>query len=326
MSYRALSRMSVALGILAPFVMSGCATLSGDDATAKANDTAAIAAAVASASHDDAPGNNRADAPGAARPGVAAAAAAAAAQQSAKPFADVVKEAKETKGLLNIWQKDDKVWLELAPDQFDKPYFFKSAINQGIGENRIFGGAMTYPIGVAQIVVFHKHGNAVKLIAKNVKYTAKPGTPEAYAVAAGFSDSLLAVAPISSQPSQDRKSVLIDANALLLSDIPAGAAMLDQTYHQSYGFDARNSSIGTIRGEPDNITLEVSAHYAVGRLAVPMPGRGPGPQPSQPITLPDPRSMFIGYHYTFAKLPDEPMRPRPADERDRKSTRLNSSH
>ena len=315
MSYRAFSRVSVALGILAPFVMSGCATISGGDANARASDTAAIAAAVASASHDDPPGNNRAEAPGAARPGAAAAAAAAAAQQSAKPFADVVKDANETKGLLNIWRKDDKVWLELAPDQFDKPYFFKSAINQGIGESRIFGGAMTYPIGVAQIVVFHKHGNAVQLIAKNVKYTAKPGTPEAYAVAAGFSDSLLAVAPISSQPSQERKSVLIDANALLLSDIPAGAAMLDQTYHQSYGFDPRNSSIGTTRGEPDNVTLEVSAHYAVGRLAVPMPGRGSGPQPSQPITLPDPRSMFIGYHYTFAKLPDEPMRPRPADER-----------
>jgi hypothetical protein len=46
---------------------------------------------------------------------------------------------------------------------------------------------------------------------------------------------------------------------------------------------------------------------------------GPGPasptQPSQPITLPDVRSLFIGYHYTFAKLPDVPMHPRPADER-----------
>jgi len=31
--------------------------------------------------------------------------------------------------------------------------------------------------------------------------------------------------------------------------------------------------------------------------------------------LPDVRSMFLGYHYTFAKLPDTPMHPRPADER-----------
>jgi hypothetical protein len=246
----------------------------------------------------------------------AAAAAAAQAAQYSKPFAEVVKEAKETAGLFNIWQKDDKVWLEIGPDQFDHPFFFKSAVNQGIGEHRIFGGAMTYPIGVAQIVVFHKHGQSVQLIAKNVKYTAKPGTPEARAVEAGFSDSLLTVAPIASQPSHERKSVLIDANALLLSDIPAGASMLDRTYHQPYAFDSRNSSIGSTRGQSDNVTLEVSAHYAVARLVVPGPGHPPGgQQPTQPTTLPDPRSLFIGYHYTFAKLPDEPMHARPADER-----------
>ena len=34
------------------------------------------------------------------------------------------------------------------PSSSTEPFFFKSAINQGIGEGRIFGGAMTYPIGV----------------------------------------------------------------------------------------------------------------------------------------------------------------------------------
>lgn len=318
MSHRHVSRAAAALGIVAPFVIAGCASLPRTDA-AKPADTAAIAAAAASAAREAAsePEHGAAPGPNGSRANAVAAAATAAAQaaQFSKPFADVVKDAKKQTGLFDIWRKDDKVWLEIAPDQFDKPFFFKSAVNQGIGEHRIFGGAMTWPIGVAQIVVFHKHGQSVQLIARNVKYTAKPGTPEARAVAAGFSDSLLAVAPISSQPSHDRKSVLIDANALLLADIPAGAAVLERTYHQAYGFDARNSSIGTTRTEPDNITLEVSAHYGVSRLAVPMPGHGPGPQPSQPSTVPDPRSLFLGYHYTLAKLPDTPMHPRLADER-----------
>ena len=100
------------------------------------------------------------------------------------------------------------MWIEVAPDQLDKPLFFKSNINHGIGEGRIFGGAMTYPVGVAQVVVFHKVGQNIQLIAKNTKYTATPGTPEARAVAAGFSDSLLATAPISSQPHPTRKSIL----------------------------------------------------------------------------------------------------------------------
>jgi len=319
MLHRHFSRASLAVAILAPFVMSGCASLPHANA-AKPLDAAAIAAAAAASAEirDEPPGNGRGEAPGAARPSPLAAAASAAAQaaQYSKPFAEVVKDAKETSGLFNIWQKDDKVWLEIGPDQFDHPFFFKSAVNQGIGEHRIFGGAMTYPIGVAQIIVFHKHGQTVQLIAKNVKYTARAGTPEARAVEAGFSDSLLAVAPIASQPSHERKSVLIDANALLLSDIPAAASMLDRTYHQPYAFDSRNSSIGTTRGQPDNVTLEVSAHYAAARLVAPGPSHAPGAQqPTQPITLPDPRSLFIGYHYTFAKLPDEPMHPRPADER-----------
>ncbi|HWD36174.1 MAG TPA: DUF5118 domain-containing protein, partial [Casimicrobiaceae bacterium] len=189
-SPRSLTRAVLAVGILAPFVMSGCATISRADAAGAPADTTAIAEAAASAAAPDEP---RSDASSSrSRPAAAAAAAAAAAVQAAqhtKPFNEVVKGAEETKGLFNVWRKDDKVWLELPADAFDKMFFFKSAVNQGIGENRIFGGSMTYPIGVAQIVEFHKHGQSVQLIAKNVKYTAKAGTPEARAVAAGFSDS-----------------------------------------------------------------------------------------------------------------------------------------
>ena len=310
-----LSRVALALAPLAPLVMSGCASIPRADA-AKPADTAAIAAAAAQAVTDHGTTNGNAQRAGANTNAVAAAAAAAAqATQSSKPFADVVKDAKESKGLFTLWQKDDKLWLEIDPEQFDKPFFFKSAINQGIGEARIFGGSMNYPFGVAQVVTFHKHGQNVQLIAKNVKYTAKPGTPEARAVAAGFSDSLLAVAPIASQPHPERKSVLIDANALLLADLPGAASMLERTFRQPYGFDSRNSSIGTTHAESDNVTIEVSAHYALSRLVLPPPPPATSTLPSPPITLPDVRSMFIGYHYSLSKLPDEAMRPRIADER-----------
>jgi hypothetical protein len=322
MSHLRLSRATLALGALAPFVMAGCASVPLAGAAKPADDTAAIAAAAAVAANEAPPPGSGAagGAPGAGRPpghpAVAAAAAAAAAQaaQAARPFEEVVKDAEESQGFFTIWKKDDKVWLEIGADQFDKPFFFKSAVNQGIGEARIFGGSMNYPIGVAQIVTLHKHGQSVQLIAKNVKYTARAGTPEAHAVAAGFSDSLLAVAPIASQPHPEKKSVLIDANALLLADIPGAASVLERTYRQPYGFDGRNSSIGKTRTTADETTLEVSAHYALSRLVLP-PAEGHSSQPSPPITLPDVRSMFIGYHYTLAKLPDEPMHPRPADER-----------
>ena len=49
---------------------------------------------------------------------------AAAAPGQPRPFAEVIKEAKESQGLFPIWQKDDKVWIEIAPDQFGVPYLF----------------------------------------------------------------------------------------------------------------------------------------------------------------------------------------------------------
>ena len=174
---------------------------------------------------------------------------------------------------------------------------------------------MNYPMGVAQVVAFHKVGQNIQLIAKNTKYTAKEGTPEARAVAAGFSDSLLATAPVVAQPHPERKSLLIDANALLLADIPMAATQLERTYRQPYAFDARNSSIGKVAAAEDNVTLEVSAHYSLSRLILPPPPPSPNTMPSPPITLPDVRSMFLGFHYSFAKLPEVPMTARLADER-----------
>ena len=252
--------------------------------------------------------------PGAGAVAVAAAAQAAAqAAQSQRTFADVVKDAKDADGLFTLWTKDERVWIEIEPDQFGKPFFLTSSLNQGIGESRLFGGMMTYPAGLTQVVEFRKIGSLVQLIAKNTKYTAAPGTPEARAVAAGFSDSLLASAMVVSQPHPDRKSVLIDANALFLSDLPGAAIVLERTYRQPYAFDSRNSAIEKTRSTPEMATFEVNAHYSLSRPSS-SSGSGIG-GPSIPSTLPDPRSLFLGFHYTIAKLPDEPMRPRVADER-----------
>jgi hypothetical protein len=233
-----------------------------------------------------------------------------------RPFAEVSRDAKEMPGMLRLWRKDDKVWIEIAPEQFDHPYFFSTNLDQGLGENRFLAGSMSSSLsrrfGGPGIVVFRKVGGNVQLVSRNVKYTAKSGTPEARAVADAFSDSLLATAPIVSQPHPDRKSVLVEANALFFSDLPGAAPRLEQAYRQGYSFDARNSSFREVRSTKDFVSLTVSAHYALARVMIPPPGQ-PGTEP--PSTVPDIRSLFLGFHYSLAKLPDTPMRPRAADPR-----------
>jgi hypothetical protein len=316
----------------AAMTLAGCATLTTDHATAPASGavvavatpngttiapksaTAAANAPTAGTSAPTGAGEPRPAGASGSRPASSNAAPSAippiaVAPGAPKPFAEVTKDAKELPGLIHAWQKDDKTWLEIGPDQFDKLYFFTISLSRGLGEKWFFGGLMWDDY----VVSFHKVGTAVQLIARNQRYFAKAGTPEARAVEAAFADSLLASAPIVSQPHPDRKSVLIDASNLLMSDIPAANSFLERMFRQSYSFDARNSNITLIRQSADQTSINVSANYALGRISQPAPGASPAALP--PTTVPDIRSLMLGFYYNFTKLPDEPMHPRLADDR-----------
>lgn len=236
-----------------------------------------------------------------------------AAPAAPKPFQDVIKDARERKGLFTVYQKGEKVWLEIAPEQWNAPFYFSFSYTRGIGEKGIYGGRM----GRGMIAHFRKSGQQVQLIAENHRFRAQNGTGTAHAVAEGFSPSLIAAAPAASQAHPERKSVLVDASALLLADIPASATQLETSFRIPYVFDAKNSAITRTYGATDTTQFEVDAHYSVAKLPAPpaTPPASPSALPTAPQNLPDARSMFLGYHYSFARLPEQPMAPRLADER-----------
>ncbi len=234
------------------------------------------------------------------------------AQGPLRPFAEVIKGAKRSDGVLTVWQKDDKVWLELKPGDLDQPFFVSSKLKTGIGERNFFGGLMQD----SGIVEFRRIHNQIQMIWKNVGYTATPGTPEAFAIEAGYSPSLLGSAPVLSQPEPERKSVLIEANTLFLADLLGLGMDLQRSYRQGYAFDPRNSAITKVRQTSEAVVIEVLGHYATASIGVPQTGTPPGvPQPSAPRSLPDPRSMFLTIHYSLARLPAQPMHGRSADPR-----------
>lgn len=309
----------------AVFMLSGCAVVGTvgvaakpaapkTDAPAAAGPPSAVASApAASASVASAPG-------AASRP---PAAGAPPAPGTPQPFATVIKDAKKTDGLLTVWQKDDKVWLELKPEDFGKPFFLSPKISRGIGERGLYGGSMASRwggYGRPQIVEFQKVHNQVRLLAVNNEFVAREGSPEARAIAAGFSRSLLSSTAVASTPHPERKTVLIEANALFVNDMLGLGMSLNRTYRQNYSFDARHSGIDQVRAKPDLVVFEVTSHYAAPTLAMPTPGGPPAgapaaPAPTTPGSLPDTRSMFFGLHYSLGKLPDVPMTPRKADAR-----------
>ncbi len=235
------------------------------------------------------------------------------------PFATVTNGARRIDGMLTMWQKDERVWLELRPEDFNKPMFFSPKISQGLGEGGLLGGMMIFgssPWGAPQIVEFRKIHNLVQLIALNKTFRAKPGTPEARAVDAAYSSSLVASTPVASQADATSHGVLVEANNLFLGDTLGMAIHLQQLYRQNYGYDPRNSYFDNVRGAPDEVIFDVTAHYLTQSIATSFPNAPPGaPQPTIPSFVPDARSLFLGLHYSLARLPEQPMTTRAADPR-----------
>jgi hypothetical protein len=166
------------------------------------------------------------------------------------------------------------------------------------------------------VIEFRRVHNQIQMLARNTEFVAAAGTPTGRSVAVAFSPSLLASTAVASQPHPERKSVLVEANALFINDMTGVAAHLQRHYRQGYALDARNSAITEVRGNPDLLVLEVLSHYATASIAMPAPGAPAGtPQPTAPRLVPDPRSLFMTLHYSLAKLPEQPMAPRKADGR-----------
>ncbi|TFW13714.1 zinc-dependent metalloprotease [Duganella callida] len=231
-----------------------------------------------------------------------------------RPFAEIVRGAVHLPGFLSLYQKEEKVWIELRPEQFDRPMFMTVNMPNGIGERGIYGSQM----GFSRVVVFHRIGNLVQVVAKNTEFAAKAGTPQALTVQQGFSDSLQAIAPVVSGPNPQNKAILIEANTLLFGDIPGMTTRLEAAFRLMYAIDPRNSSFQTIRSDDGMTGFQVNAHYFVPRI--PAPPAVVAPQmaaavPHPPTTLPDPRSMFLGFYYSFMPLPEHAMRGRRADDR-----------
>ena len=228
-----------------------------------------------------------------------------------KKFTDVIHDAKVTPGYFTLYQNEEKVWIEIKPEQLDQDFFFAISYTHGIGERGVYGGRM----GPGYIVYFHKVGGQLQLLARNFDFRARPDLAVAGAVREGFSESLLASAPVASQSHPERKSILVEANALLLTDVAGAATQLETAFRLPYAMDIRNSSFSRIASHEQETTFRVSAHYVIPKLPPPpLVPSSTTPQVPPPLNLPDARSMFLGIHYSFSQLP-VPMKPRLADER-----------
>jgi hypothetical protein len=228
-----------------------------------------------------------------------------------RAFAEIVKDAKEQPGYLGVWRKDDRVWLEIPAERLGQPMLLSASVAGSVGERGLYASQM----GPSWMVELRRIGNVLQVVAKNTDFRALTPEPALQrTVRQGFSDSLLASTLVLSLPHPQRKSVLVDAN-FLLSDIPGYSTALERAYRLPYGLDRANSYFDRTRAEPALTTLSAAVHFATPRIPAPPLVASPVPMPGPPGTTPDPRSLFVGFVYSFMPLPALPMTPRLADAR-----------
>ena len=219
-----------------------------------------------------------------------------------KPFDEVVKDMEVLKGLFTFYRKaeDNRILMEILPEQLDKTFLFAATVDQSVGERGLYAAQMggSFPFS------FRKLGKNVHWIIKNPTFTAENGTPAARATARSFPNGILASAKVKSKPHPDRKSLLLDVSELLVSDLPGFANALKEIYKPTdYGFDKSNSTVAAVKSFPENALLEVWLHYTTASPKTPS------------TTLPDERSIPIVLKYEFSGLKETNYKPRTADDR-----------
>ena len=219
-----------------------------------------------------------------------------------KPFDEVVKEMEVKKGLFTFYYKADenKLLMELLPNQLDRLYLFAATIDRAIGER----GLYTSQVGATFPFLFHRVGKNIQWIEKNTKFTAAPGTPAGRFTSRSFADAILGSSKIQSKPHPERNSVLIDVAEMFVSDLPGLTGFLNQVYQPTnYRFDKPNSAIGPVKAFPENVLLDVWLHYTTDNPRV------------LSVALPDVRSVPMVFKYELSSIRETGYKPRLADDR-----------
>ena len=219
-----------------------------------------------------------------------------------KTFDEVVKDMEVKKGLFTFYYKADenKLLMEILPDQLDRIFLFGGTVETGTGERGLYAAQM----GDSFPFVFHRVGKSVQWIQKNTIFTADPGTPGARYSERSFANAILGSAKIQSKPHPDRNSILLDTAELFVSDLPGFTMLLNRVYQPTnYHFDKGNSVVNGVKVFPENVLLDIWLHYATDNPRIPS------------VTLADQRSIPILVKYDFSTLKDTGYKRREADDR-----------
>jgi len=212
-------------------------------------------------------------------------------------------------GVIDIVRKDDELYFDLRPENFDKTYIVEPSIERGVG-GEAFAGRVYEPFQVT----FKLVGKRVLWITPNTRYVADKGTAAANSLAISVADSVILSTPIVAEDT-GKKHVVV-APSLFLTDFegigadlgrgagaPSLPGLLLLVARPSFSVDASKSYYLSTKAFPRNDEISVNLAF-----------NGP---PNALPTVPDGRGIPIGVHYSIVAPPDRDPKfvPRLADDR-----------
>ena len=221
-----------------------------------------------------------------------------------RAFDELVRGAEARTGFFDTYHKGDKLWIAVPQERLGEDFLITYEIAQGIGAGGLFGGTMLN-IFEGSIVAFERYGDRVFLVKRPHRFTGGDDPAVQKAVDLTFGSSVLASAKLESM--REDSALVFDIYGWLVSDLSGVGDVVNRAISRPgqqgrATFDRERSWLESVKAFPENLNLRAKLTF----------------KPGQPVPLssvPDGRYVPVSVHYSFAKLPERPMRPRLADDR-----------
>ncbi len=208
-------------------------------------------------------------------------------------FNELTRNAKTYEGFFTLHEKEQHLYAEIKPFQLEQPILAPMVIARGSAN-----AGQPLNFGDEWVLSFHRVGDNLQLIRKNIHFTAPAGTPLEKAVKQNYTDSILMSLPILSISPRGGALVVDFADIFMGDFAQVGLGSLDRSRSRWF----------KIRAYPDNVEIQVEATFSGSRFGRSYFFGGPS-------AVVDSRGITMVLHYSLCKAPDHGYHSRMADYR-----------
>jgi len=225
--------------------------------------------------------------------------------QKESKYEELVKGADKYEGYFDLYQKDDNLYLSVSKDQLDQQFLMNFELARGIGSAGLYGGSML-SVFEGLLVSIEKNEGKLMLVQHPHRYKAGEDAALNKALNLAYGTSVLETAKVEAF-NADSSQMLVNVYDWFVGDLSGISQRLSYAVGSNgrpgrVSFDKSRSHLIKVQAFPENVNIQAKLTFN-------------NSEDSAPRTVPDERYIPLSLFYTMVKLPEEPMKPRMADDR-----------